>query len=271
MCSATEPTKVVILGAGATIGSGYKRCVRELPGDRGFFGHNEVHELLRSGRFPSLESILRSLRLGQAMETPPALGLEEVWTFLDFMHKDIFRDSVDLSTERENVWNQIRRPESSSADDHCQVKAARAEQTLAGSRFDLLMLAGWDIRRILTRVYRDIAPPTGLDPYKVLFESLKLKKPKPATFISLNYDTVLEQALTREKSPGTTGAIKRLRRAARRVCASSSRMVRSTGGSREMFRQLRSAQIRSIRSGAKVTKTMISFKQLLLNRPRRSQ
>ena len=199
MCSATEPTKVMILGAGATIGSGYKRGVRELPGDRGFFGNNEVQELLRSGRFPALESILRSLRRGQAMETPPALGLEEVWTFLDFVH--IFKNSVNLSAEIENVWSQIRRPESASADDHCQVKAARSDQTLPGTRPDLLMLAGWDIRRILTRIYRDIAPPTGPDPYKELFESLKLKKPKPATFISLNYDTVLEQALTRDEIP----------------------------------------------------------------------
>ena len=78
MYSETEAAKVVILGAGATIGSGYKRCIRTLPGDRGFFGHNEVQELLRSGGFPVLESILRSLRRGQAMDTPPALGLEEV-------------------------------------------------------------------------------------------------------------------------------------------------------------------------------------------------
>lgn len=94
MCSATEPTKVMILSAGATIGSGYKCGVRELPGDRGFFGNYEVQELLKSGRFPALESILRSLRRGQAMETPAALGLEEVWTFLDFVH--IFKNSVDL-------------------------------------------------------------------------------------------------------------------------------------------------------------------------------
>lgn len=208
MYSETEAAKVVILGAGATIGSGYKRCIRTLPGDRGFFGHNEVQELLRSGGFPVLESILRSLRRGQAMDTPPALGLEEVWTFLDFVQRDIFRNSIDLSAETEHVWNQIRRPESSSADDHCQIKAARTDQTLPATHtLDLLMLAGWDIRRILTRIYGDIAPPMGSDPYEELFERLKLTKAKPATFISLKYDTVLEQALTRAKIPWHYGYI----------------------------------------------------------------
>jgi hypothetical protein len=180
MYSETEAAKVMILGAGATIGSGYQRCIRTLPGDRGFFGHNEVQELLRSGRFPVLESILRILRHGQAMETSPPLRLEEVWTFLDFVRMDIFRDSVDLSEEIENVRIQIRRPESSSADDHCQIKAARSDQTLPRTPFDLLMLAGWDIRRILTRIYGDIAPPTGSDPYKKFFERLELNRPKEA-------------------------------------------------------------------------------------------
>ncbi len=137
------------------------------------------------------------------METSPTLGLEEVWTFLDFVHRDIFRNSVDLSEEIENVRTQIiRRPESSSADDHFQIKAARSDQTLPPTPLDLLLLAGWDIRRILTRIYRDIAAPTGSDPYnKALFERLELTKAKLATFISLNYDTVLEQALTRAEIP----------------------------------------------------------------------
>ena len=59
---------------------------------------------------------------------------------------------------------------------------------------------------------------TKVTPYKELFESLKLKKPKPATFISLNYDTVLEQALTREEIPWHYRHVPRA--AARRVCAS---------------------------------------------------
>jgi hypothetical protein len=68
------------------------------------------------------------------------------------------------------------------------------------------MLAGWDVRRILTRVYRDLVPPEGNEPYASLFRQLQLgdtsaSKAASTTFISLNYDTVLENALHQANVP----------------------------------------------------------------------
>ena len=40
------------------------------------------------------------------------VGLEEVWTFLDFSSRDLYRPLADLANER-NAWSEaIRKPES---------------------------------------------------------------------------------------------------------------------------------------------------------------
>jgi hypothetical protein len=198
---------VVILGTGATIGSGYTKAGRRLPGDRGFFGHTGVQELLRSRTFPALQSVLDSFRLAYRLLRPPPLGLEEVWTFIEFANmgifRDIFRNTIDLLKKEEEVVRQhIRAPESRSDDEHCQISEARLDQTLPnGPPLDMLLLAGCDIRRILTRIYGELEPPEDGGPYAILIDKLRLTEGSATTFISLNYDTVLEHGLTRAHTP----------------------------------------------------------------------
>lgn len=196
----TEPdaNTVVILGTGATIGSGYTKSNCRLPGDRGFFGHAGVQELLGSRTFPVLHSILKSFRLAYRLPHAPPLGLEEVWTFLEFAGMEIFRNEIDLSKEEQEIRQHILAPESGSGDEHCQITKARADRTLPnGRQLDMLLLAGWDIRRILTRIYGELEPPEDGDPYATLIGKLLLTEGSARTFISLNYDTVLEHALRR--------------------------------------------------------------------------
>jgi hypothetical protein len=84
---------------------------------------------------------------------------------------------------------------------------ARDDHTQPRPRdINFLMLAGWDVRRILTRVYRELVPPEGNEPYASLFRQLELgdtsaSKAASTTFISLNYDTVIENALHQANVP----------------------------------------------------------------------
>jgi hypothetical protein len=202
MNAQADAKTVVILGTGATIGSGYTKAGRRLPGDRGFFGHAGVQELLRSETFPVLQSVLKSFRLAYRLPQPPPLGLEEVWTFLEFADMDIFRNATGLSREEKVVRQFIRAPESGSHDEHCQIRTARSDQTLPnGPPLNVLLLAGWDIRRILTRIYGELEPPEDGGPYATLIDKLQLTEGSATTFISLNYDTVLEHGLTRANIP----------------------------------------------------------------------
>ena len=188
------------------MGSGFTAGGHKLPGDRGFFGAPQVDALLKTSGFPTLKGVLDSFR--SSFDLPPQpLGLEEVWAFLEFAGKEIFKTAVDFSTEEQLLRLKLKRPESRSEDEHCQWRIAREEHTLPQPRdIDFLMLAGWDVRRILTRVYCELVPPEANEPYASLFRQLELgdtsaSKAASTTFISLNYDTVLENALHQANVP----------------------------------------------------------------------
>lgn len=150
---------VVILGTGASIGSGYTRCGHTLPGDRGFFGNPVVWGLLGGGRYPALQLMLESFRKLHSRDLR-TLGLEEVWTFLEFVGKGFLRESVDFKQQRDEWLKAIRKPESQADDEHYWCKQYREDQTIPPSdRIDLLLLAGWDLRRLLSQVYDNFAPP----------------------------------------------------------------------------------------------------------------
>ena len=193
---------VVIVGTGASIGSGYTRFGHNLPGDRGFFGNLVVRELLKSGRYPALQLMLESFWKLHPTELD-SLGLEEVWTFLEFADKEFLRESVDLKQQRDEWIQAIRNPESETHDEHCLCKRYREDQTIPPPRsIDLLLLAGWDLRRLLSRVFDNFAPPQDslrsydhANRYKALLETFGIARDDSTILISLNYDTVLEHAL----------------------------------------------------------------------------
>jgi len=197
-----NPHTVVMVGTGATIGSGYTRCGHNLPGDRRFFGNPVVRELLESGRYPTLQLMLESFWKLHPMELD-SVGLEEVWTFLEFAGKKFLRESADLEEQQDGWLEAIRKPESQADDEHCLCKRYREDQTIPPSdEIDLLLLAGWDLRRLLSRVFEDLVPPRATLPsddhanrYKALLETFDIATDDSTIFISLNYDTVLEHAL----------------------------------------------------------------------------
>ena len=189
---------VIMVGTGASIGSGYTRCGHNLPGDWKFFGNVVVRNLVESGRYPALQLMLESFQKLHSMELD-SVGLEEVWTFLEFVGKEFLRESVDLGHER-NRWLKAIRESESQTDEHCLCKRYRKYQTIPPSdSIDLLLLAGWDLRRLLSRVYDDLTPPQDTlhsdgraNRYRALLDKLN----DSPIVISLNYDTVLEHALT---------------------------------------------------------------------------
>lgn len=197
---------VVILGTGATIGSGYTRHGKMLPGDRGFFGNSIVKMLLQSGRFAALDSVLDSFRrwFGGNVDT---VGLEEVWTFLEFAGKGLFRNSVDFKDEIARWLEVVRRPETQLDDEHYLCRRYRAERTMpALAEVDLLLVAGWDLRRLLGRIFDELTPPdSGL--YAALLINYNISHDSTTTIININYDTVLEDALHRNGIPWHYGYV----------------------------------------------------------------
>ena len=88
---------VVILGAGATRGSGFTKCGKPLPGDRGFFGHDLVRSEIKN--YPALDLMLDLFSLG-----PPDLSqasLEAIWTFTEFCSKATYSNSANLTKTKE--------------------------------------------------------------------------------------------------------------------------------------------------------------------------
>lgn len=195
------PKKVVILGTGATIGSGYTRCGENLPGDQGFFCNPHVQSLLKEEKYPALYLMLGTFRnvYGDNLAN---VSLEAVWTFLEFSAKDIFKPLTDLIWERQRWLDIIRKPESRTDDEHCLCQHYRENREIPPqTEVDLHLLAGWDLRRLLCLVYGNADAPSKRNAYKSLIDTYKISEDSTTTFISLNYDTILEKELTRAGVP----------------------------------------------------------------------
>lgn len=193
----TNDNTVVILGAGATKGSGYTFCGEKLPGDRDFFGNRLVQERLR--QYPALYEMLGFFCKVHA-DGLANVGLEEVWTFLDFSSRDVYRPLTNLANERTAWLKQIRKSKSRRDDDHYWTRFYRKHRTIPEpNEIDLHLLAGWDLRRLVSEIYGTVDPPRDPNLYKLLLT--RIPRDDKITFISLNYDLVLEDALTRASAP----------------------------------------------------------------------
>jgi hypothetical protein len=191
----TSTNTVDIFGTGATIGSGYTRCGEKLPGDQGFFGNRVVQALLKEGKYPALNIMLDTFRkmYGDNLAT---VGLEEVWTFLEFSDKDIYKPLTNLAEECDKWLVEIRKPEFRVDDEDWQCEFHRQDRTFPPSHvIDMPLLAGWDLRRLLCQVYGEIAAPSESNFYKLLMTEYGIPENGTTTFISLNYDMILEKAL----------------------------------------------------------------------------
>lgn len=191
----TTESVVVILGAGATIGSGYTLCGQSLPGDRGFFDNRLVQE--RLSKYLALNVLLGYFRKVHGKDLA-GVGLEEVWTFLDFSSGDLYRPLTDLANERKEWLQAIRQPQSRRDDDHYWTRFYREDRTIpAPNEIDLNLLAGWELRCLVSEIYGAVDAPGDPNVYNLLL----MKIPQDTTVISLNYDLVLEHALTHATAP----------------------------------------------------------------------
>jgi SIR2-like domain len=197
----TTEGAVVILEAGATIGSGYTLCGQTLPGDRGFFGNPLVQE--RLSKYPALHAMLSFFRKVHGIDLV-GVGLEEVWTFLDFSSRDLYRPLSDLANERNEWLHAIRKPQSTRDDDHYWTRFYPKHRTIpVPNEIDqkLNLLAGWDLRRLVSEIYGAVDAPGDRNIYDLLLTKYKILPDDTTTFISLNYDLVLEHALTHATAP----------------------------------------------------------------------
>jgi hypothetical protein len=124
-----------------------------------------------------------------------------VWTYLEFAEQEPYRHIHPINKEIERWLERIRQPGSEADDEHAQVSEWRRNHTRPRlSDINLWLLAGWDLRRLLARVYDEPVEPNGEhDSYgRIDWRHQGLGR---CAFVSLNYDLVLESALTRSGVP----------------------------------------------------------------------
>jgi hypothetical protein len=129
------------------------------------------------------------------------VGVEAAWTYLEFAEQEPYRRIHPINKEIERWLERIRQPGSEADDEHAQVSEWRRNHTRPRlSDINLWLLAGWDLRRLLARVYDELVEPNGEhDSYgRIDWGHQGLGR---CAFVSLNYDLVLESALTRSGVP----------------------------------------------------------------------
>ena len=196
----TNNNTVVILGAGATIGSDYRLCGQTLPGDRDFFSNSLVQD--RVSKYHALNAMLSVFREVHGDDLA-RVGLEQVWTFLDFSSRDLYRPLTDLAKDCKEWLKVTRKSVPKRDDDHYWTRYYRADRTIpVPNDIDrkLHLLAGWDLRRLVSEIYGAIKPP-AVNIYDSLLDEYDILRNRATIFISLNYDLVLEHALNRVNTP----------------------------------------------------------------------
>jgi hypothetical protein len=129
------------------------------------------------------------------------VAVEAVWMYLEFAEQEPYRRIHPINKEIERWLERIRQPGSEADDEHAQVSEWRRNHTRPRlSDINLWLLAGWDLRRLLARVYDELVEPNGEhDSYgRIDWGHQGLGR---CAFVSLNYDLVLESALTRSGVP----------------------------------------------------------------------
>lgn len=174
---------------------------KRLPGDRGFFGNDTVKaQLPNYYALNIMLDVFREVHGGNLA----SVGLEEVWTFLEFISKEVYKPLIDLTKERERWLSEIRKPESQRDDEHWLTGFYRQDQSIPTDMesIDMSLLAGWDLRRLLCFVYGGgVMPSNGKNVYELLLKKYGIQPNNYTTIISLNYDLILEDALTCAKIP----------------------------------------------------------------------
>jgi len=111
---------------------------------------------------------------------------------------------TDLANERNEWLHAIRQPQSRRDDDHYWTRFYREDRAIpVPNEIDpkLNLIAGWDLGRLVSEIYGAVDAPGDPKVYNLLLTKYEIPRDGNTTFISLNYDLVLEDALTRATAP----------------------------------------------------------------------
>jgi len=180
---------LIILGAGATRGSGYKLKLpdgrrNKIPVDKDFLKvafENKIHKKCQSNRslrllYRSFISLMEEFRIIKKEKVISNIGLEEVWNTVVLNNKFVQQNLIYLEVEKlRKCWKEQSEPP--------QVKKWKR--------------ADYFLRVLIQKVYGEMIITTTEDNFRKLFALLKLEKPKPVSFITFNYDLCLENSLSK--------------------------------------------------------------------------
>jgi hypothetical protein len=128
----------------------------------------------RLGDYPALDIMLDLFRKVRESDLA-SVGLEEVWTFLEFCSNGPYKNSYDLNNEKQEWLKRIRT--SKRNDEHCRCGKFQADGRIPpdlGS-IDMSLLAGWDLRCLVSETYRGIESPGVLTNYQKLIDLHRLQ------------------------------------------------------------------------------------------------
>lgn len=187
---------VVILGTGATIASNYKKIGKSLPGDKGFFDNEFVNKKIES--LPALKIMLSLFSNKNTNVDSKIYSLEAFWTFLDFC--TVYKHIYDLKEEKKEWWEGVNNNNRYNVDKlHCNAKIYLEDNSMQTnndySKIDLVLMAGWELRVLISEVYSEVERPERVDDVYLKLIHKLTQKNNEISFITFNYDCLLETSL----------------------------------------------------------------------------
>ena len=173
---------ILVLGAGATVGAGFK--VRhndgplEPPLDRNFFESKAVEPIFIRDRFP----VLYHYQRGEEKE------LETLWSKVDLYHK-LCRSGI--VSEEHTFLNLAKEIIARAQDDH----AYRRKMEQESRNWCVPSLGGWELLHLVSEVFKGLHHTTIEEsPLHKIISRLQGEKLLDA-IVTFNYDTSVEQLL----------------------------------------------------------------------------
>jgi hypothetical protein len=192
---------LLLLGSGATTGSGVRKRGAVLPSDD-FFDSPLVQGALKSGRYPAL-TMLR-----QRIPSLSSDSLFEIWNNL-YIHRGLVRAGVlteQTEAKRSLAALCLRRTISRAPAGQKRHYAAqweiRREREAAGLResdgYYLSELALWDLRVLVREIYGS----NGLDNRRAVYSKLwKPLRSRVRCVVNFNYDTTFDRSFRGRAKP----------------------------------------------------------------------
>lgn len=171
-----QPIIMLVLGAGATVGGGFKVLDNQAPPmDRGFFKAPATKSVFEKDRYPTLSHYRQED------------DLEPTWAQLDLYHKLC---AGGILSEEETYFGLADNIAKEAGTD----QAYRRKMEDEDRRWCVPSMAGWELQRLLRNIFKDLKPPDPKEksPLYKLIKRWQDEDFLPAV-ITFNYDTSVEQ------------------------------------------------------------------------------